>query len=428
MKTIIMAGGKGTRIASIANDIPKPMIHICGKPILEHQIECLKKNNLTDITICIGHLGHFIKDYFGNGSLFGVNISYFEETEPLGTAGCLYKIDNLPEDFLLLCGDTIFDIDFERFINFHKERNADATLISHPNSHPYDSSIIVTEILPPQMKGGLPIDTHKVIKWMNKEDPRLWYKNRVNAGIEIISSRLLKKAKKHINKDKVDLDRDILKPHVIDGGIYAYDTPEYIKDMGTPDRYYSVEQDIQLGLVKQRNLCHKQKAVFLDRDGTINKDAGFLTDINNMELIDGTAQAIKKINDSGYLTIVITNQPVIARGEITFEQLQEINNKLETLLGKEGAYIDALYICPHHTDKGFAGERPEYKIDCRCRKPKIGMIEDACRDFNIDVSQSYMVGDSQRDIECGQNAKCKKSILVSDSYKIQDFVQEYIKK
>nr|MCR4821494.1 NTP transferase domain-containing protein [Treponema sp.] len=91
MKTIIMAGGKGTRIASIASDIPKPMIKISGKPILQHQIECLKRNGLTDITLVIGHLGHFIREYFMDGSKFGVQISYYEEKEPLGTAGALYK-------------------------------------------------------------------------------------------------------------------------------------------------------------------------------------------------------------------------------------------------------------------------------------------------------------------------------------------------
>lgn len=418
MRAVIMAGGKGTRIASIASDIPKPMIKICGKPILEHQIECLKANGITDITLVIGHLGHFIKDYFENGSKFGVKIDYYEETEPLGTAGALYKIEGLldtNEDFLLLCGDTIFDIDFSRLFDFHKKHDADATLVSHPNSHPYDSSLLITEILPPENEGELPKETNKVLKWLNKEDDRLWYKNRVNAGIEVISPRLLKKMKERINKEKIDLDRDILKPAVSDGKIFAYDTPEYIKDMGTPDRYYATESDIKTGLVTQRNLSHKQKAIFLDRDGTLNKDVGFLTDIEKMELAENAAKAVKKINDSGYLAIVVTNQPVIARGELDFAGLQEINNKLETLLGKDGAYIDALYYCPHHPDKGFEGERPAYKCICTCRKPSPGLILQAAEDFNIDLSESYMIGDSGRDIEAGKNAGCKESILLTDS-------------
>ncbi|MCK9169253.1 MAG: HAD-IIIA family hydrolase [Treponema sp.] len=423
MKTVIMAGGKGTRIASVASDIPKPMIRICGKPILEYQIDCLKCNGLTDITLVIGHLGHFIREYFGDGSGFGVHISYYDETIPLGTAGALYKISDLTDDFLLLCGDTIFDIDFNRFSAFHKKHGAWASLMAHPNGHPYDSSLLVTEIVPPETAGGMPHDSHKVVRWMNKEDERCWYTNRVNAGIELISPKLLAEAAKSLTQEKIDLDRDILKPLVPAGHIYAYDTPEYIKDMGTPDRYYQVEKDLRTGLVEQRNLSHKQKAVFLDRDGTLNKDVGFLTDIDKMELIPGAADAVRKINESGYLAVVVTNQPVIARGELTFEQLQEINSKLETLLGKEGAYIDALYFCPHHPDRGFPGERPAYKCSCTCRKPNPGMLLKAAADFNIDLSLSYMAGDSKRDVEAGQNAGCKGSVQVSGSFTLQDFVQ-----
>jgi mannose-1-phosphate guanylyltransferase / phosphomannomutase len=422
MKTVIMAGGRGTRIASVASDIPKPMIRLCGKPILEYQIACLKRSGLTDITLVTGYLGHFIREYFGDGSRFGVTISYYDETTPLGTAGALYNIPGLTEDFLLLCGDTVFDIDFDRFKAFHKAHKAWATLIAHPNGHPYDSSLLVTETILPETAGGMPHDSHRVIRWMNKEDERLWYKNRVNAGIELIAPLLLSEAKKSLMQEKVDLDRDILKPLVNSGHIYAYDTPEYIKDMGTPDRFYQVEKDIKNGLVQQRNLSHKQKAVFLDRDGTINRDVGFLTDIEKMELIPGAAEAVKKINESGYLAIIVTNQPVIARGELTFDQLQEINCKLETLLGKEGAYIDALYFCPHHPDKGFAGERPEYKCSCGCRKPKPGLLLQAAADFNIDLAQSYMAGDNVRDVEAGQNAGCKESVQISESFTLLDFV------
>jgi histidinol-phosphate phosphatase family domain/HAD-superfamily hydrolase, subfamily IIIA len=419
-----MAGGKGTRIASIASDIPKPMIPVCGKPILEHQIECLKRNGLTDITLVTGHLGHFIRDYFADGSRFGVTITYYDETVPLGTAGALYKIPGLTEDFLLLCGDTIFDVDFSRFIAFHKAHGAWATLMAHPNGHPYDSSLLVTEIVPPLRAGGMPSDSHRVVRWMNKEDERLWYTNRVNAGIELISPVLLAEARKTLVQEKIDLDRDILKPNVASGHIYAYDTPEYIKDMGTPDRYHQVEKDITGGLVVQRNLSHRQKAVFLDRDGTINRGVGFLTDINDMELLPGAAEAVRKINESGWLAVVVTNQPVIARGEITFEQLHDIHCKLETLLGKEGAYIDALYFCPHHPDKGFEGERPEYKCDCECRKPKPGLLLQAAADFNIDLSQSYMAGDSSGDVKAGENAGCKKSVLISETYTLLNFIQQ----
>lgn len=418
-----MAGGKGTRIASVRSDVPKPMINICGKPILEHQIDNLKACGLTDIILVIGYLGDKIKEYFGDGSKFGVNIEYFVEDHPLGTAGALFKMSQLTEDFLLLCGDVIIDVDFNRFIAFHKEHKAWASLVAHPNGHPYDSSLLVTEIDAPKTVGGMPEDTHRVIRWMAKEDERTYYKNRVNAGIELISPELLKVTMKNFvprhpeTPDKLDLDRDVLKPNIPSGKIFAYDTPEYIKDMGTPDRFYETEKDIESGKVHARNLKNKQKAIFLDRDGTINKMVGFVTKPEQFELIEGAAEVIKTINKSGYLAIVVTNQPVIARGDCTFEELQTIHDKMETELGKVGAFVDAIYVCPHHTDKGFEGERPEYKCNCDCRKPKPGLLLKAAKDFNIDLSESYMIGDSHRDVEAGENAGVKKSIKVEENKK-----------
>mgnify|MGYP004453343315 FL=1 len=416
-----MAGGKGTRIASVRSDVPKPMINICGKPILEHQIDNLKACGLTDIILVIGYLGDKIKEYFGDGSKFGVNIEYFVEDHPLGTAGALFKMPQLTEDFLLLCGDVIIDVDFNRFIAFHKEHHAWASLVAHPNGHPYDSSLLVTEIDAPKTVGGMPEDTHRVIRWMAKEDERTYYKNRVNAGIELISPELLKETMKNFvpchpeTPDKIDLDRDVLKPNIPSGKIFAYDTPEYIKDMGTPDRFYETEKDIESGKVHARNLKNKQKAIFLDRDGTINKMVGFVTKSEQFELIEGAAEAIKTINKSGYLAIVVTNQPVIARGDCTFEELQTIHDKMETELGKVGAFVDAIYVCPHHTDKGFEGERTEYKCNCDCRKPKPGLLLQAAKDFNIDLSESYMIGDSHRDVDAGENAGVKKSIKVEEN-------------
>ncbi|MBD5584257.1 MAG: D-glycero-beta-D-manno-heptose 1,7-bisphosphate 7-phosphatase [Clostridia bacterium] len=397
MKAVIMAGGRGTRIASVNSEVPKPMIPVLDKPILEYQIECLTRQGVKDIILVIGYLGHIVKDYFGDGKKFGANITYIEEKDPLGTAGALYFLkDEIKEDFLLLCGDLIFDIDVNRFLSAHKNNGATVTLFTHPNSHPYDSGIIIAD------------GNGQVKDWLHKEDKRLWYRNRVNAGLHMLSPKIFTKFP---TLEKRDLDRDILKPLISEGGLYVYDSPEYVKDMGTPDRYYSVIEDIQSGKVRGKNLANKQKAIFLDRDGTLNEYVGFLTSIDNFKLLDGVTEAVKKINESGYLAIVVSNQPVIARGEISLEELQEVHNKMETLLGADGAYLDAIYYCPHHPHKGYEGERPEYKIDCACRKPKPGMIFKAEKDFNIDLSQSWMVGDRETDVECGKNAGCKTALI-----------------
>ena len=393
MKAVIMAGGKGTRIASVNSELPKPMIPILGKPILQYEVEALAKQGITEFIFVVGYLYQKIQDYFGDGSKLGIKIQYIIETEPLGTAGSFYYLQNLIDDDFLLCnGDAAFDIDVQAFYKKHKEYGGLATLLTHPNSHPYDSGLIIAD------SNGL------VTKWMTKEEERKWYKNRINSGIHFISPILLKRVPE---PKKTDLDREVLKPLVVERKLYAYDSTEYVKDMGTPERLAQVTQDISSGLVEARNLSHKQKAIFLDRDGTINKYVGFLRNIDDMELIDGVASAIKKINASGYLAIVVTNQPVIARGEVTVDELNEIHNKMETLLGLDGAYIDGLYYCPHHPHKGYEGEIPELKFDCECRKPKPGMLLKAAEDFNIDLSESWMVGDGDNDVEAGKAAGCK---------------------
>jgi D,D-heptose 1,7-bisphosphate phosphatase len=398
LKAVIMAGGKGTRIASLAPDIPKPMIPVAGRPVLERQIECLVRNNLSEIIIVTGHLGRAIKDYFSDGRKFDCRITYFEEVSPLGSAGALYEIaGELGDDFLLVNGDIVFDIDFERFIRFYRQRDADAALAVHPNSHPFDSALIETD------------GDGRVLSWLYKEDPREYYRNQVNAGIHILSKRLLETAPRA--REKTDLDRDILKPAVPRGRVFAYRTPEYIKDMGTPERYRQVEKDVRDGLVKQKNLSNRQRAVFIDRDGTITRLDGFVTRPEQLHLIDGAADAIRAINESGALAIVITNQPVIARGECTIETLDLIHRRMETLLGAEGAYVDDIFYCPHHPDKGFAGERPEYKIDCDCRKPKPGMILAAAKKYNIALARSYMIGDSAKDARAGIAAGCRPALI-----------------
>ena len=393
MQAVIMAGGKGTRIASIANDIPKPMIRICGKPVLQYQIECLEKQDITKITLVIGHLGSCIKEYFGDGSRFNVQVTYIEEKEPLGTAGALYYLkDTVHDDFLLINGDIIFDVDFGRFLRFHREKAVCATIFTHPNDHPYDSGLVAVD------RDGY------VTKWMHREDERGTYKNRVNAGLHILSAELLEMFQE---AKRTDLDRDILKTLIPQRQLAAYDSPEYVRDMGTPERCDRVAADIRRGLVEAKNLKNRQRAVFLDRDGTINVYKGLLSRVQDLELIPNIAETIRKINESGYLAIVVTNQPVIARGDCTVEELERIHEKLETLLGQEGAYIDDIFYCPHHPDKGFAGERPEYKIACGCRKPRPGMLLQAAEKYNIDLAQSYMVGDDERDMEAGRQAGCK---------------------
>ena len=402
---VIMAGGKGSRLLSITNDeIPKPMVPVDGKPLLEYQVEKLKTYGIKKIVMIVGHLGEKIVDHFKDGKDFGVEIDYIFEKEPLGTAGAFYylkdKID--AKDFMLVFGDVFFDMDFDRMEDFHFKNSALTTLLAHPNGHPYDSDLIQTD------------DTGRVIGFDSKHNVRdYWYDNMVNAGMYIINKRLLDLVKGPV---KTDFEKDILANQVrLGANIYAYHTPEYVKDVGTVDRINATVEELKSGLIQSKNLKNKQRAIFLDRDGTMNVSKGFISKADDLELIPGTIDAIKAINKSGALAIVITNQPVIARGECSFEELHNIHNKLKTLLGEKGAFVDDIFYCPHHPDKGFEGEVPELKFDCECRKPKTGMIDEAVKKYNIDLSKSYMVGDSTMDLETARNAGIK-SVLVDTGF------------
>lgn len=412
MKAVIMAGGQGTRLKEITgDDIPKPMIKICDKPILEHQLINLIHYGIKDFIFIVGYKNNVIKDYFGDGTKHGVSIKYIVEETPLGTAGALYYLKGESDDFILLFGDLMLDIAWDRFISFHKEKQALVSLFAHPNSHPFDSDLINRD------------DDDTLISFDSKSNVRnYFYSNLVNAGVYIVSPKSLKVLK---SLQKVDFEKEFLTKLIPSRKICVYRSSEYVKDVGTPERYYLVTDDYKNGIIAKKNLSNKQKCIFVDRDGTINKFVGFLTNIDDLSLISRAAEAVKMVNHSEYLIIVITNQPVIARGEVTFAQLKDIHNKMETLLGREGAYLDDISFCPHHPDRGFEGEVPELKIVCECRKPKIGQLLKEREKFNIDFEQSYMIGDSMQDIQTGVNAGVK-TILLScgapirtDYYKVE---------
>lgn len=400
MIALIQAGGAGTRLKAITGDtFPKPMVEICGKPILQWQIENLCKSGIKEIIIVVSKTGkEYIENFFGDGTHYGVRIRYIEETEPLGTGGALYLLSKrYQEDFLLLFGDLMLDVDWRRFIAFHNAKGAMISAFVHPNGHPSDSDIIIAD------------SGDKITKIDSKNNIRTYfYENLTNAGLYVINKKVL-----HFltSAAKIDFEKIILNHFVEEGTAYAYRSSEYVKDCGTPERYFAVSQDCNNGIISAKCLSNKQKCIFLDRDGTINHFGDFVTNASMMELQPDAAESIKMINASEYLAICVTNQPVVARGETTLEELHNIHNKMEDLLGQQGAYLNDLYFCPHHPDGGFPGEVKELKIACECRKPKIGMLLKAQERYNIDFAPSWMIGDTKQDVQTGINAGCRTVLL-----------------
>jgi len=400
MKVVIIAGGKGTRISSIANEIPKAMIPVNNKPVLEYQVELAKRYGHTEIILVIGHLGEKIEDYFGDGSKWGLNIKYFKEVVPLGTAGAIAELsDELTKDFFVFYGDTVMDIALDQMLDFHKNNNSDSTLFLHPNDHPYDSDLVELA------------EDNKITHFYSKPHPEgLIYRNLVNAALYILSPKIISLIPKGVKSDfaknifTICLEKDLT--------LYGYVSPEYIKDMGTPDRYEKVSKDVTSGKVSRLNRKNTRSAIFLDRDGVITREVDLLHKPEQLELIEGAAEAIQYINKKGYLAIIVTNQPVIARNLCSIEELNFIHKKLETLLGDRHAFIDSIYYCPHHPDSGYPEERKEYKIVCNCRKPEPGMIIRAAKEWNIDLHHSFMIGDRTSDIQAGEYAGVKQSVLI----------------
>lgn len=404
----ILAGGMGTRLRSRTGNLPKPMAPVLDRPVLEHLIDLCVRHGFHNIALLVHYEHETIRSHFGDGHRFGAHLHYCVETDARGTAGAL--LDSLPSmdsRFLVLYGDTYADVNLKRLWNAHLESDADATLLLHPNDHPQDSDLVevdtngrITAIHPYPHPVGSTLS--------NLVNAAMYVMNRQNLDTVIPAT------------GRFDLAKHTF-PAMLAAQqcLRAYVTPEYIKDMGTPERLDKVARDIVAGLPEKLSDRQLRRAIFIDRDGTINREVNHLNSPEQLELLDGAGEAIRKLNRSGTLAICVTNQPVISRGEVNEAGMRAIHSRLDQLLGDHHAYLDALYLCPHHPDKGFAGEVPELKIRCNCRKPETGLIDHAVRDLHISRRDSWMVGDSTSDIRAGRDAGLS-TVLIRSGYAGED--------
>lgn len=404
----ILAGGAGTRLRDRTGDLPKPLVPVAGIPALEHQFAACARHGFSRILLLVHFRHDAIRAHVGDGSRFGVTVEYEVEEQARGTAGALCAaLHRVAPTFLVLYGDTYLDVDLRRMVNAHSQRGADATLFVHPNDHPYDSDLVELNA------DGFVTALHAKSHWTDERR-----RNLVNGALYVIQRDVLEGMPRR--KGMWDIARDLFPRMVREGRrLFAYRSPEYIKDIGTPERLDSVARDIAAGVPERLSGRQLRSAVFLDRDGTLNVEVDYLLDAARLELHDGVASAIHRLNAAGHLVVVVTNQSAVARGQLTFEALDAIHARLDHLLGSGGAYLDAIYVCPHHPHRGFPGELPELKIACDCRKPRTGSIDAACRDLQIDRAASWIVGDTTSDIETGRRAGLR-TMLVRTGYAGQD--------
>ena len=390
-QAVILAGGRGTRLAAAFPGIPKPLVPVAGIPLAERLVRQLVAQGIERITLTIFHDADQIRSHFGDGSAFSCRIEYLLEPAPMGSAGILHQmVHRTDETVLVVYGDVLADVDWQRFAAFHRQMRADATLLVHPNDHPHDSDLV-------ELDGA-----QRVSAVLSKpHPPGRMARNVVNAGAYLFEPVCWQ----HIPSDRpVDFGSDLLPHWCTFLRVFGYSTPEYIKDMGTPERIQQGEAALASGKVTGRSLRNPQQAIFLDRDGVLNEDTDLIHRPEDLHLFPWTAEAVRLINKSSFLSVVVTNQSVVARGLTDEAGLNRIHAKLDTELGAAGAYLDALYYCPHHPDGGFPGEVAAYKIPCTCRKPQAGMLLAAANRFQIDLSNSWMIGDSARDMGAARAA------------------------
>ena len=379
---VIPIGGDGTRVSYLTKGRAKPELKIYKKKkIIDFQIDKvsgLKKKIILLSRIKFRKLNSYILKKYKN-----LDIEIITEKEKLGTAGCLYPLRKLNYKFyLMIYGDLIFNIDFKKLIKFHKKKKADCTLVVHPNNHAIDSDCIEID------------KNFKSKKIFLKPHFKKYIPNLCLAGINVINKKTLFLIKK--NKSQ-DFSKDFLKLNEKKIKIFGYNTREYIKDAGTPERINEIKKDLIGFKFKNGNINKKIPAIFLDKDGVINK----LNKKKHYQKIDkiikGTINSLKIINKSGFLTILVTNQPAIAKGIISEKRFLRDINKLSYLLSKNKVYIDRVYYCPHHPEKGYKSEIKGLKINCKCRKPNNGLFLNAIKDLNINKKKSYVIGDQISD-------------------------------
>lgn len=401
---VIVAGGKGTRLSREAGDLPKALVTVGGKPVLQHQLEWAAGSGMRHVTIFAGHGAKAIRDFADSGLRFGLSVRVLVESSPLGTAGgVLQSLELLPDEFAVVYGDVMLAVDAQRMSAEHRARAADFTALVHPNDHPHDSDLVEADA------DGWVTAVHEA-----PHPDGACFANLVNAAFYMVRRDALRPM---ANGGPGDFVKDVMSGLVASGArVLAYRSAEYIKDMGTPLRLGQVEADWQAGRIGR---TARRPAVFLDRDGTLNAERGHLRDARDFELLPGIPQALQSLRAAGFRLVVLTNQPVIARGEASAADVAAVHRRLEWELGKGGAFVDAIYVCPHHPDSGFPGERDDLKVACDCRKPEVGLFERACRELEIDPAGSWMIGDQTRDIEMARRAGLR-SILVQTGVAGQD--------
>lgn len=399
-QVVIIAGGKGTRLKKESGNLPKSLVKIGRKTILDYQIENIIKNNITNIHFCLGYghdeiLNHLAVNYKN------LKYTYTIENEPLGTYGALYNSkDKLKDNIFLLLGDVLTNYKIKEGFNDFLKFNYDIMLVSRYTDHPHDSDLLISN------------NQNKVIGIERESDLDQLYSPIGNTGLLYIKKTKIKRLK----KKQPDVVKDYIKNNLRSLNVFHSLTVDYIKDVGTPDRLSEAKKNIKNIFYEKPIIC------FLDRDETLIFDQGNENNYNNIKFKPYAINFLKFLQKKGIKVILVTNQPGVAKGYFNTDDVNNFHNYLQLLLIKKKIKpLNAIYFCPHHPQSGFEKENKAYKIKCDCRKPNIGMVSKAIGDLHLENSKYFFVGDTKNDYLLSKKINSKIYIVKSKFTEIEYF-------
>lgn len=388
-QAVILAGGMGTRLKPFTDTNPKPMYPIEGKPFIEYLIRQVKDFGINKILLLLGYMPEKIKNYLGDGSQYGLEIVYDVTPVEYDTgARILNAKDKIEDIFLLMYCDNYCPVSYEQLVRDFNKNDALLQVSVYKNADLYT-------------KNNMRISADGLVE--------VYDKKRVTEnlqGVDIGYALVDKKVLELMPPVNDNFEKNVYPELVEQKRMYA---------TVTEHRYYSVGSFERIELTKA--FFSKRKYIFLDRDGTLNvrpPRACYIERPKDFVWLDGAKEAVKMLKDAGYFIILISNQPGIARGNLTEDTLLQIHEKMQNDLAKIGVGIDRIYYCPHNWDEG-----------CECRKPKPGMFYMAQKEYSIDLTKCYMIGDDERDMEAGQAAGLR-CMFVDEKTSLLDCVKTII--
>jgi len=361
----ILCGGRGNRLRPITDRLPKPMVPVNGVPFLEYLLVQLRDNGIREVILMTGYLGEQIQEYFGDGTSLQLRLRYSLGPVEWDTGRRLYEIKPWLNDcFMLLYADNFVQVNLKKLAKFHEEQGK-----------------LLTFTVQPKSSGNIRLAEDGAVE--------VYDKTRSSENLEFVELGYMIASKKIFDYyGGIDVSFSEIITKLVSARL--------VVGMVIGDAYHSVSDPDRLKLTEE--YLKPKKILMIDRDGVINEKAPrgeYITSWSEFSFIQENVQGMKKFSEAGYSFIVISNQAGIARGVVSKEAVDAINQTMRQTLEGEGIQILDVYVCPHHWDE-----------NCLCRKPQPGLFFQASREWLFRLDKAYFVGDDPRDCQAAYRAGC----------------------